>query len=981
MKWIRLIIVFFIIVTGTPAFADEVATFKSWVQAMKTSPRGPFSRIQWFCKDGSVLPPRPYACQERGGGVQHGEWTFEVKTMREKGYFIATVYADLDPALFMEKSEYLGMLRQMILEQFLINADEGWIFRKARYYRGALQAEDETAKGQKLLEKLLLTHHHSSQRFLLLREAVRLIPHHHQNVPVSQMRQLSLTLAEADKNFNPLRTKIHVRPDLQDADRVRAYAKKSGQMMLTDPYEQLAKIIEAVFQPADLTPFLNNLARQVKGVPLAGKLLDGAERLESQKDPLVRFTIVTGLITALRESFVQVERPEVMLSLADTSILLEDELFRLGAGIVETLPGKTIGQLLGVLEMCSDILYGTGFISDRQHKALKNRVTIALMPGRNLDQFQADLTYFARATAWSEQNLLFHFSRAIDHFYPIEPIARRYVHDRLHSSLLLVYSLVLEMLITDNTRQIGGFNDIWGKPIALGVIGLNPGLARGILREPEPGEDLGKFPRESILILPSTTADLPPVAGIITAGQGNTLSHVQMLARNLGIPNVAVDQALLSQIRTHIGQKGVLAVSPKGLVRLAKDGSQWDKIFAQKAQMPRTILKPDLEKLELTQTGFVSLGDIRASDSGRIAGPKAANLGELKHHFPGSVTEGVVIPFGVFRNLLDLPFDAAGLIEDPELTMFDWMKQQYARINSLQQSPVARQQTIETFLDTTRSWILAADPGAVFTQALKEKLETTLGPDGSYGVFVRSDTNVEDLPGFTGAGLNLTLPHVVGMDNILAAILRVWASPFTLRSFGWRQAYLTTPEHVYASVLLMKTVPVEKSGVMVTRNLATGEGEWLTIAVNEGVGGAVSGQTAEQLQVHIPTGEVTLLSQATEPLKWVVSDAGGMNKKDASGTETLLSPAEISQLIACAAQLPEKFPSLKNDQGGLAAADVEFGFLNNTLVLFQIRPLVDDLETRKNRYLLSLDQQIHGSDQSSEQLLLNLNRVPAQEAP
>ena len=49
---------------------------------------------------------------------------------------------------------------------------------------------------------------------------------------------------------------------------------------------------------------------------------------------------------------------------------------------------------------------------------------------------------------------------------------------------------------------------------------------------------------------------------------------------------------------------------------------------------------------------------------------------------------------------------------------------------------------------------------------------------------MRSDTNVEDLPGFTGAGLNLTVFNIVGFDNIVKAISEVWASPYTRARLG-----------------------------------------------------------------------------------------------------------------------------------------------------------------------------------------------------
>ncbi len=60
---------------------DDI-TLRSWVQEMKKAPRGPFTRLRWFCNDGTILPPKEYACKDHGGGVQHGEWTERVKLMR-----------------------------------------------------------------------------------------------------------------------------------------------------------------------------------------------------------------------------------------------------------------------------------------------------------------------------------------------------------------------------------------------------------------------------------------------------------------------------------------------------------------------------------------------------------------------------------------------------------------------------------------------------------------------------------------------------------------------------------------------------------------------------------------------------------------------------------------------------------------------------------------------------------------------------------
>jgi hypothetical protein len=234
-------------------------------------------------------------------------------------------------------------------------------------------------------------------------------------------------------------------------------------------------------------------------------------------------------------------------------------------------------------------------------------------------------------------------------------------------------------------------------------------------------------------------------------------------------------------------------------------------------------------------------------------------------------------------------------------------------------------------------------------------MREVFGADGSYGVFVRSDTNVEDLPGFTGAGLNLTLPNVVGEAGIFRAIARVWASPFSARAFAWRQSLMREPEHVYPAVLLLQSVDNEKSGVMVTREIDTGSPEWVTVAVNEGVGGAVDGQSAESLRIHVASGEVRLLAQATTPLRRQIAPAGGIRELPVSGSDAVLTPQEIRTLRDFARELPQRFPAIVDAAGQAAPADVEFGFQQGRLRLFQIRPFLDNAKTRGIGYLRALD--------------------------
>jgi phosphohistidine swiveling domain-containing protein len=947
----------------------DVETLRSWVQALKNSPRGPFKHIRWFCNDGTVQLPEEYACMERGGGVQHGEWTDRVRTLRDNGYYLANVFASVRVQDLIQDERRETILKQMLLEQFLIEADEGWIFRRARYYRGALQAEDEARSGRELLLALISDPTWHQNRFILLREAVRFIPHGHRGAPITEMRQLSRSLAETDTDFETLRIKLHVKPEAADAQQVRDYAANQGKPELANDYEHLAEIIENVFRARDLPSEIRAFAGRIKVPQLAPDLRRYAGKLSNQNDAPVRFLAASHLLAALRDDLAGAADGGQLLAAFEISLLLENELFRIGNVMVEKMARTSRRERLSWLSTYADGLYGVGLISRRQRLSLQQNLSRLMQASPQLGEYKAELEYSARVPEWADRALRFHFGETVEHFAAIEPLSRRYIHDRLRGSLLLSFTAVLESLMADANRQLGIRNFIFGQPADSGLRGLNAGLARGTLRVFSSEKTPQKIEPDGIYVLPATTEDLPPVAGIITTGEGNILSHVQLLARNLGIPNVAVDEKWLPHIQAMAGQRVVLAVSPRGNVQLTADGPQWNRIFSQQTTPDKMIIRPDMKKLDLKTRNLIALDKLRAGDSGKVCGPKAANLGELKHFFPEAVTGGLVIPFGVFRELLDRPVEPGGP------SVFRWMQDQYKIMQRLEGDVVRREQVLRKFLEQIQQWIIKAEPGPEFRERLRAAMEQTFGPDGTYGVFVRSDTNVEDLPGFSGAGLNLTVPHVVGFNQVMAAVARVWASPFSERAFRWRQAYMESPEHVYVSVLLLKSVPVEQSGVLVTADVDSGRPEWLTIAVSEGVGGAVAGQTAEELRIHTGSGDVRLMAHATEPYKRVLLPEGGVAKVAASGTEAVLDASEINILMQFAKTVHQRFPALQESREHPIPADVEFGFYQKHLVLFQIRPFLESTRAQQNMFLNELDSRLN----QNQFLTVNLNEIPSTE--
>lgn len=918
-------------IAGALPDTDEMAR---WLAGMKTDPRGPFDGIYWFCKDGAVLPPEASACAPHGGGIQHGRLGERARALREAGFLVGNVLAATDSEA-LAATPGQAALKAILLERYLVAADNGWILRRARYYRGAFQVEDEIAAAEAILAALA-ARQQGERDFLLLRQAALLLPLPHNGATVTRSHELSSSLATLDAGFAPLRNKLHSQPDAADAGRVRAYARQQGR---SEPeFEQLAQAIETLFATRDLKQPLNELAGRLDRHPFAGQLRRFARELEAPLSPAQRFAASAAFLAELRAALPELPQ-KLRVAALRLSLDVEATAFASGRGLQGDLSRARPAERLAVLGSAAEALYGVGLLTARERQATREALDRLAVPSLPLERYRAELGYLARVPVWAGRELAFHFAAAVTGLARIEPLASQFIPDRLRASPLLVYSALLDGLLQEANSLAGIEHEIFGQSVGAGLRALNPGLARGILRldatAPRP---------DGIYLLRETTESLPPVAGILTLEAGNILSHVQLLASNLGIPNVVVDAGLVPRLRAMAGRPIVMAVSPGGRVLIAADGPRWEAVFGH-AERPAERIHPNLAKLDLARRDPIPLGELRADDAGRIAGPKAARLGELKHHYPAAVADGLVIPFGAFRTFLEQPMPGTGT------SAHAWLRNEYRRIDGL---PVAqREPEARRLLERLRSWIGTADVGTQFRAALARAMQERFGPDGSYAVFVRSDTNVEDLPGFSGAGLNLTVPNVAGLDEVLAAILRVWASPFEERAFAWRQMRMEAPEHVYVSVLLQRAVPVDKSGVMVTLDLESGSPAGYTVAANEGVGGAVSGQAAEELLIVVATGEVRLLAEASAATRRILGADGGLEKHAVSG-RPVLTPAEIEQLRRLGRELPERFPQ-RDESGQVVPADVEFGFVAGRLALFQIRPYLQSRQARRDRFLLELD--------------------------
>ena len=942
-----------------PDAQASVPTYRGWVEEMKRSDRGPFSSIRWYCKDGTIWPPTEYACGQRGGGIQHGEWSERTQQLRQNGYKIANILASVDPAKAAAAQasapDAPDTQAQLLIEKFLIANDDGWIFRRAQFYRGAVQEEDERKAARELLLAMAARPEWVGLRYPVLRTSARMLPHGRDEASMQKVRQMAASMAGRDGGFQNLRAKIHNTPELADAQRVRDYAGQVTDAQLRDGFEALATEIERVYRPQPLGALIAAAQREAaqRGESaLQAVLADAGQAWGSATTDMQRYARSAQLMSKLRAVLPSLKTGAMRLSLIDLSLAAEAENVRLGTQLREGAAKASRRDNLQVLGASLDAAYGAGLLVDREVASATGALERLQGDAQELGAYMDRLRYLGLVPGWATQGLRFHFGLAVARLVDIEPKADLFIQDQLRGSPLLLYSQVLDMLARDADREAGVQHRIFGQAAGVGLHALNPGLARGTLVTRPDMKRLDAFRPSGIYVLPETVAELTPVGGILTTGAGNPLSHVQLLARNLGIPNVAIDESVLSILQPQDGRPIVLAVSAAGLVEIANDGPDWARVFGNDAAATssNSVFEADLKKLDLTRRDFISLDKLRADDSGRIVGPKAAKVGELKARFPDHVVPGVAIPFGLYRQVvLERPYKATGQ------SFYDWMVQGFRALEALPEGSPEAAQASEKLRAEIYDTIMKTDPGPQFRDRLRAALAQEFGAGFKGGVFVRSDTNVEDLPGFTGAGLNLTLPNVVGFDNVMKALAAVWASPYTPRAWAWRQSHMRGPEHVYPAVLLMQTVPSEKSGVMITQDVDTGDTGVLSVAVNEGVGGAVDGQAAESLRVDMSDQRVRLMARATAPTRMVPKPGGGVAVVPSSGADTVLQAPEIRALTDFAREIPRQFPQL-DVNGAPTAADVEFAFVQGKLWLLQIRPFNESRQARSNQHLIDMDR-------------------------
>jgi hypothetical protein len=943
----------FVFLIPITAFSQKLSKeyLQEQISQYKNDLRGPYRDIRWFCKDGSIRQPKDPCPENIGPGVQHARYKESVENIGKKNHiYLGQILAYTKSDDLWDKAHNHARLKQYQLGKYLSSIDNGWILEKAQFYRGAIQSEDEEKAGIDFYKWLLTQDDALHKNFFLIRQSMKDVPHSGDDNMAQLMRSQSKVISDVYPAFMDLRIKIHGQPEAGDIQKVINFKANHVSKASNSVSTQLTELIgtmQQFYKPIDIASLLKKNSN-VKGTALGNLIEAYMSKNQNTTDAATLIPESANLLMEIRKGIFAEKRASARVQLLDISLKLEEIIFK---NEPQWAP-KNLKELQQKIYFLGMGTAGAGYIELWEWQQLKKALKPSGANSMTLEELTHVLTNARCGVEWSAGMVKATYEDIVTEYTAFEPKAYGFIDDKIRGSIALHLGKSVGELGDFIAAESSLTNKVMDISNQSTVRGLNPGYAYGeLVVVAGSSEDIEVSP-DKIYVFQRPPSDLKPIAGIATVAEGNLVSHVQLLARNLGIPNAALSDENLQSLKKYHGNKVFYAVSNKGnvILKLEVDMTQEEKgLFLKKERKEEKIAVP-IEKIRLDQKKVLNLRDVDASASGNLCGPKAANLGQLKKMFPENVVEGLVIPFGIFREHMDQSMPGQGKSYWTFLNdMFAEADQMRAR--NISEAEVENYQLRE--LETLRTAIKKMTLKPEFVSEMDREFKNILGQSmGQIPVFLRSDTNMEDLKDFTGAGLNLTLFNVADRNKILDGIKDVWASPYTERSFKWRQKYLSNPENVFPSILVIPSVDVDYSGVLITKGISSGISNDLTVAFSRGAGGAVDGQSAESYLIRMDE-TYELLAPAREPYFNSLPVAGGTLKKSATFEERILSEADIKQICELAEQVRETLSKeTHSDYDG--AYDVELGFKDGKLWLFQVRPFVENKKALSSGYLESI---------------------------
>lgn len=437
---------------------------------------------------------------------------------------------------------------------------------------------------------------------------------------------------------------------------------------------------------------------------------------------------------------------------------------------------------------------------------------------------------------------------------------------------------------------------------------LNAGETWGVLRVLDRVDEETVVDRNEIVILSTPPVSITPVRGIVNTLPPSPLSHLNVLARSWNVPNVYLKNA--AETYAHLlGKYVYMNARAEGVeIRLADPK---ELVEVQRREIAHSALVTPTADLEYDR--LTDLSAQRARDSVRL-GAKSANLGEAMAAKIDDMTVpgGFTVPFSFYERFVK----ATGLEEEIYAMLDD------QRFNH--DLPYRRER-----LAALRAKIVATEMPAELARPIVAKARKTFG---DAGLFVRSSTNAEDLPHFSGAGLYTTVPNVKGDAQLIEAVKTVWASIWNDRAYAARAA-AGMSHIVYPAVLVQLGMNADAAGVLVTTNpFDAADDESVFINAKRGLGiRVVDGyKVAEQLLFDPARKSVTVLTRSADDTALTFDAGGGVREVTVEPNRAVLTDALARRLATVGQRLERHF--------GVGPLDVEWLTIGDRIYVVQVRP-------------------------------------------
>lgn len=415
-----------------------------------------------------------------------------------------------------------------------------------------------------------------------------------------------------------------------------------------------------------------------------------------------------------------------------------------------------------------------------------------------------------------------------------------------------------------------------------------------------------------IVVLDEVPINLPPVAGIITGKPSTPLSHINLLAKGWGIPNVYVKNAQ-ELFKQYDGWWVEFDARRDAYTIKRADNSALEE-YQKRLKQRRDIMTP---RFDLSVRKLAGLNEQRAS-SVIAYGAKSANLGELmRARLRGfSVPSGFTIPFFYYDQFLK-----ENNLDDAVYTMLEDQK--------FVHDPAYRRSALTRLREDFKKGKFSAPLRAEVLRRLHAEFP-------GKGVFARSSTNSEDLPNFNGAGLYTSMPNLRTDEQLIEGIKIVWASVWNFEAYEARERAGIDHTKIYMAVLIQEGINSESSGVMITTDPFNKDYRYpaIYISAKRGLGmKVVEGQKiAEQVVFRPRTNAVQVLTRSEEDSLLTFDANGGIKEVPITGDRAVLSDPVVRRLAAAAAGIKKIFAG--KDQ------DIEWAYMKGAIYIVQARPFV-----------------------------------------